>query len=652
MSRKRLITDFPRNEPGLVDNFLGTSYDVVKEVYLNLENLKEILEAIRNLSKYVDKKVEITVNEKFDSTIELINSQVVLLEKARKSAIEDLIKRKEILKEEMYLAYLEHLQILDNAIEEAKSSIKYYMESRANPTKGLAYTGNSNTSFSPNSAKSELNVQDNASPISLNCIKDKCDILLVPSESYPPSGDWTKTSEPLVSITPSTSNSLLNRLPVVNSTPITDTVISITYFVKEDAGRKYLYYRNSGNSDGSNRIHIAANSYLNDSDLMAGVRGEVAVFISGSIGKFPRVITEGVTNVTLEIKSSISKALLYVNGEYKGEVGLASKTFPPSQVYTYGYIANSPTFSGEGLQIAYLLQSDLLTPFDCYRVFKSIPSCVALKELDTLTNESYEVATIDNNKLITVASKGENIQGNPASLIKIMVAMVLLDFVHEREINIYNYYLTRDSTVSSSGSGNNLLVGDMINLSDSISNLLLPSSNVTANMIAREFGKLLLIEEGNENPTNAEKVTRWMKALNDKSQEIGMKDTLWVTPSGLGLDAKTTSKDVVTMLINATNYKEILSRWNQSTHVMDILYKDLEEIKHKEVEITSTVFPVVDGNSIGGKSGTMAEYGYNMAFISYGKNGRLFFVCSLGSTTNLNRIQDVNKLIKNIKEVF
>lgn len=42
MSRNRPYTDFPRNEAGLVDNFIGTAYDVVKGVYVALPELREI----------------------------------------------------------------------------------------------------------------------------------------------------------------------------------------------------------------------------------------------------------------------------------------------------------------------------------------------------------------------------------------------------------------------------------------------------------------------------------------------------------------------------------------------------------------------------------------------------------------------------------
>ena len=50
----RSYADFPRNEPGLVDNFLGTAYDVVKRVADNLpafQNLDKILAEIDDLAE-------------------------------------------------------------------------------------------------------------------------------------------------------------------------------------------------------------------------------------------------------------------------------------------------------------------------------------------------------------------------------------------------------------------------------------------------------------------------------------------------------------------------------------------------------------------------------------------------------------------------
>lgn len=44
MTIKRPMADFPRNEAGLVDNFLGTAYDVVKGVYDALPEIRELYE--------------------------------------------------------------------------------------------------------------------------------------------------------------------------------------------------------------------------------------------------------------------------------------------------------------------------------------------------------------------------------------------------------------------------------------------------------------------------------------------------------------------------------------------------------------------------------------------------------------------------------
>ena len=43
MSTRRPINDFPRNEVGLVDRFLGTAYDVVKEVWEEIPNIRRVL---------------------------------------------------------------------------------------------------------------------------------------------------------------------------------------------------------------------------------------------------------------------------------------------------------------------------------------------------------------------------------------------------------------------------------------------------------------------------------------------------------------------------------------------------------------------------------------------------------------------------------
>lgn len=58
MSNRRSITDFPRNEAGLVDDFIGTAYDVVKGVYDALPELTDLSEQIDQIPNLAINAVE------------------------------------------------------------------------------------------------------------------------------------------------------------------------------------------------------------------------------------------------------------------------------------------------------------------------------------------------------------------------------------------------------------------------------------------------------------------------------------------------------------------------------------------------------------------------------------------------------------------
>lgn len=58
MSNRRTATDLPRNEAGLVDQFIGTAYDTVKGVYDNLEVIQEVYDAIETIDTLASDAVE------------------------------------------------------------------------------------------------------------------------------------------------------------------------------------------------------------------------------------------------------------------------------------------------------------------------------------------------------------------------------------------------------------------------------------------------------------------------------------------------------------------------------------------------------------------------------------------------------------------
>jgi hypothetical protein len=58
MSLNRPISDFPRNEAGLVDNFIGTAYDTVKAVYDALPEIRELHDIVEEIPQLGEVAVE------------------------------------------------------------------------------------------------------------------------------------------------------------------------------------------------------------------------------------------------------------------------------------------------------------------------------------------------------------------------------------------------------------------------------------------------------------------------------------------------------------------------------------------------------------------------------------------------------------------
>lgn len=71
---QRPFTDYPRNEAGLVDNFLGTAYDTVKKVYDNLPLFDKLGEAL----DHIDEVAEIAVAENIATQMVPVRSELAL----------------------------------------------------------------------------------------------------------------------------------------------------------------------------------------------------------------------------------------------------------------------------------------------------------------------------------------------------------------------------------------------------------------------------------------------------------------------------------------------------------------------------------------------------------------------------------------------
>lgn len=106
MSNRRSIVDFPRNEAGLVDEFIGTAFDIVYAVYQNLDSIlsvnEDVLEAINAAVEAA--KSEVAAKQAAEDAITAANSIIGKVEQAleaRDSALSSAV---------LTLSYLELVQ--------------------------------------------------------------------------------------------------------------------------------------------------------------------------------------------------------------------------------------------------------------------------------------------------------------------------------------------------------------------------------------------------------------------------------------------------------------------------------------------------------------------------------------------------------------
>lgn len=129
-------------------------------------------------------------------------------------------------------------------------------------------------------------------------------------------------------------------------------------------------------------------------------------------------------------------------------------------------------------------------------------------------NKSYIVMNAINNEVIE--GKNINLARSVASVSKIMSAIIAIENGNlEREVTI-----TKED-IDTYGSSIYLQEGDKVTLLDLVYGLMLRSGNDAAKTIARVVG-------GN--------INKFAELMNNKAQEIGMKNSIFTNPSGLDVN--------------------------------------------------------------------------------------------------------------------
>lgn len=171
--------------------------------------------------------------------------------------------------------------------------------------------------------------------------------------------------------------------------------------------------------------------------------------------------------------------------------------------------------------------------------------------------------------------------------------------------------------------------------------MLVPSGNDAAYVLANYIGGKL----NKKAKTKEARIDVFIKSLNNYLQKNGYKDTVINEPSGFDLDSATTVLDLkkcVDILLKHNWFREIVSK---SLYTAELPDGTFQTWKNTNVFLDKSSKHYNPG-VIGIKTGSLNKE-YNMVVL-YKKNNREFLICSLGSTTNDLRYEDVEYVIESI----
>ena len=226
----------------------------------------------------------------------------------------------------------------------------------------------------------------------------------------------------------------------------------------------------------------------------------------------------------------------------------------------------------------------------------------------------------------------------PASMTKVLTAMVMLDYVDD----LHDTLEVKDGD-QTSGSGNNLQVGDILTYEDSLYNLMLPSSNVTATVVAREVGEKFLSGGAPE----------FIAEMNKKAAEIGMNDSAFANPHGLHNDDQvTTARDMARMGVAATQYADLMTAWGTASYQINI-----QGPNARTINISTSVNMVADEDPdiLGGKTGTLTgspQPVRNLIVLNTYPGGNYAISVIIQSPNDAQRYADMRWMIDRVRDEF
>lgn len=234
--------------------------------------------------------------------------------------------------------------------------------------------------------------------------------------------------------------------------------------------------------------------------------------------------------------------------------------------------------------------------------------------IEDIKADSYIV--IDKNTGNIILEKNSNLSIHPASLTKILTAIIALENIQPNDIITVSQNAGSLSMYESTIA---LMPGEKMPFNDILHGLLLGSGNDSAIAIAEHISGT---------------IGAFTTIMNNKSKEIGLKNSSWVNPSGV-TDAghKTTSQDIANLTKYACKnetFKKIVQTKYYSLPITNMHpYSDWNVLTNtNKLMILQNNFFLNDSlyKITGVKTGTTPAAGSNLITAAHGQNG-LELIC-------------------------
>ncbi|ALS99544.1 D-alanyl-D-alanine carboxypeptidase family protein [Lacimicrobium alkaliphilum] len=281
---------------------------------------------------------------------------------------------------------------------------------------------------------------------------------------------------------------------------------------------------------------------------------------------------------------------------------------------------------------------------------RHLPDLFASRRCGTPEISARSACCIDVDSGKVVAQKNHHFRYAPASIVKLATALVL---VSSGKLLKDEYVTIEASDVAEPvGSSMKLKQGDIVSYLDLLYGMLLASGNDAARATARAIGQTMLQDES----ATGDPTIRFVAAMNELADSLGMKSTRFCNPSGQDLWRQySTACDLAILASAAFSNPVIQDVISVREHIAKI-----QGDNARDEALLSTLDNIDRTQVVGGKTGTTINARACLALLLKQRSGERVVIVTLGSEldsvtegerriTSLSRYKDMEKMIEHVQ---